>query len=145
MQILKSNICKYQFGVRVPRNIAEAYKLDQENGNSLWTEAIDREVKLLRDDFECFRNGEESEITEDYQKIPKLWTFAVKFDGRHRARLCAGGHSFICSSNLNQDGGLINTKKKQTFLQTRISKCILICTLLNFLINKTLFNLSMQL
>ena len=21
-----------------------------------------------------------------------LWTFAVKFDGRHRARLCAGGH-----------------------------------------------------
>ena len=40
MQILKSNICKYQFGVRVPRNIAEAYKLDQENGNypySEWT------------------------------------------------------------------------------------------------------------
>lgn len=83
---------KYQFGVRVPRNIAEAYKLDQENGNSLWTEAIDREVKLLRDDFECFRVGEESEITEEYQKIPLLWTFAVKFDGRHRARLCAGGH-----------------------------------------------------
>ena len=78
--------------MRVPRNIAEAYKLDQENGNSLWTEAIDREVKLLRDDFECFRVGEESEITEDYQKIPLLWTFAVKFDGRHRARLCAGGH-----------------------------------------------------
>ena len=83
---------KYQFGVRVPRNIAEAYKLDQANGNSLWTEAIDREVKLLRDDFECFRVGDESEITEDYQKIPLLWTFAVKFDGRHRARLCTGGY-----------------------------------------------------
>ncbi len=55
---------KYQFGVRVPRNIAEAYKLNKENGNSLWTEAIDREVKLLRGDFECFRVGEESEITE---------------------------------------------------------------------------------
>ena len=53
---------KYQFGVRVPRNIAEAYKLDQANGNSLWTEAIDREVKLLRDDLECFRVGDESEI-----------------------------------------------------------------------------------
>ena len=45
--------------MRVPRNIAEAYKLDQENGNSLWTEAIDREVKLLRDEFECFRVGKE--------------------------------------------------------------------------------------
>ena len=83
---------KFQFGVRVSRNIAEAYKLDQENGHSLWTEAIDREVNLLRDDLECFRVGEESEITEDYQKIPLLWAFAVKFDGRHRARLCAGGH-----------------------------------------------------
>ena len=74
---------KYQFGVRVPRNIAEAYKLDQAIGNSLWTEAIDREVKLLRDEFECFRVGDESEITEDYQKILLLWAFAVKFDGRH--------------------------------------------------------------
>ena len=83
---------KYQFGVRVPRNTTEAYQLDETNENFLWTEAIDREGKLLRDDFECFRVGEVSEITEDYEKIPLLWTFAVKFDGRHRARLCAGGH-----------------------------------------------------
>jgi len=83
---------KYRFGVRVPRNIAEAYKLDQANGNSIWTEAIDREVKLLRDDFECIRVGDESEITEEDQKIPLLWAFAVKFDGLHRARLYAGGH-----------------------------------------------------
>jgi len=87
-----SRLIKYQFGVRVPRNIAEAYKLDQANGNSLWTEAIDREVKLLRDDLECFRVGDECEITQDYQKIPLLWAFAVKFDGRHRAQLCAGRH-----------------------------------------------------
>jgi len=83
---------KYKFGVRAPRNIAEAYKLDQANGNFLWTEAIDQKVKVLRDDFQCFRVGDESEITEDYQKIPLLWAFAVKFDGRHRARLCTGGH-----------------------------------------------------
>ncbi len=73
--------------MRVPGNIAEAYKVDQENGNSLWTEAIDREVKLLRSEFECFRIGEESEITEDYQKIPLFWTFAVKFDARGKLYL----------------------------------------------------------
>ena len=33
-----------------------------------------------------------NEITQEYQKIPLLWTFAVKYDGRHRARLDAGGH-----------------------------------------------------
>ena len=28
----------------------------------------------------------------DYEKIPILWTFDVKFDGRFRARCVAGGH-----------------------------------------------------
>ena len=32
------------------------------------------------------------EISKAYQKIPLLWDFAVRFGGRHRARLCAGGH-----------------------------------------------------
>ena len=38
---------KYQFGVRVPRNIQEAYKLYEANGNTIWTDAIKKEVKLL--------------------------------------------------------------------------------------------------
>ena len=88
----KYTLCgiKYHFGVRFTRNIAEAYKLNELNGNMLWSDAIERDVKLLRDDFECFCIGEESEITNDYQKIPLPWTFAVKIYGRHRARLCAG-------------------------------------------------------
>ena len=47
---------------------------------------------LLRDDFGCFRIAQKNAITHEYQKIPLLWTFAVKYDGRHRARLVAGGH-----------------------------------------------------
>ena len=38
---------KHQFGVRIPRNVAEAYKLGQPNGTSLCTEAIDREVNCF--------------------------------------------------------------------------------------------------
>jgi len=38
---------------------------------------------MLLDDLEYFRVGDECEITDDYQKIPLLWTFAVKFDARH--------------------------------------------------------------
>ena len=51
-----------------------------------------KEVKLIQDDFEYICIGEESGITDDYQKIPLLWTFSVKIYGRHRARLCAGRH-----------------------------------------------------
>ena len=45
---------KYQFGVRSPRNIKEAYTLDKANGNTLWINNTEKEVKLLQDDLECF-------------------------------------------------------------------------------------------
>ena len=66
--------------------------MDALNGNTVWYDATEKEVKLIQDDFEYICIGEESGITDDYQKIPLLWTFAVKFYRRHRARLCAGGH-----------------------------------------------------
>ncbi len=50
---------KYQFGVRVPRNIAEAYQLDEANGNSLWTEAIERKssyFETIINVFELVKN-----------------------------------------------------------------------------------------
>ena len=58
----------------------------------LWSNTIEKEVKIIRYKFECFCIGEESEITNDYQKIPLLLKFSVKFGGRHRSRLCYGGH-----------------------------------------------------
>lgn len=84
---------KYQFGVRVPRTTQEALLLDRINGNTKWKDAIGKEVKLLRDTYECFRIPDDpTEITDEYQQIPLLWTYAVKFDGRFRARCVAGGH-----------------------------------------------------
>ena len=84
---------KYKFGVRIPRSIHEAYVLDQENGNNLWREAIQKEVKLLTEIYPSFKVPEDpSEITEDYQRIPILWVLDCKVDGRRRARAVGGGH-----------------------------------------------------
>ena len=44
---------RYQFGVIVPRNIQDAYKLYEANGNPLWKNAIEKVIKLPQDDFEC--------------------------------------------------------------------------------------------
>ena len=49
---------KYQFGVRVLQNITEAYKLYKLIGNTLLSDTIKKEVKLLQDNFEYFRIGE---------------------------------------------------------------------------------------
>lgn len=83
---------KYQFGVRVPRTVEEAYRLDKENGNTLWRDAIRKEIQQLLD-YQTFRIlmlGERA--PDDHQKVPLIMAFAVKHDGRRKARCCAGGH-----------------------------------------------------
>ena len=71
---------KYQFGIRVPRSIREAYVLDSMNGDTKWHDAIEKEVKMLKDVYPCFRVPDDpSEITQEYQKVPLLWVFAAKF------------------------------------------------------------------
>ena len=84
---------KYQFGVKIPRTVAEAYAFDKENGNTKWADSIGQEVHLLKNVYPCFKIPDNpNEITEEYQRIPLLWVFAVKFDGRHRSRCVGGGH-----------------------------------------------------
>ena len=44
-------------------------------------------------EYSCFQILDRGEKPPpDYQYIPLLWTFSVKFDGRKRARCVAGGH-----------------------------------------------------
>ena len=89
----KKQAPKYKFGQKVPKTIQECYALDKENNSTEWAQAIEKEVKLLRDDFKCFNIMKPGLApSHSYQYIKLLWTFDVKFDGRKRARCVAGGH-----------------------------------------------------
>ena len=82
----------YKFGVQVPRGLKQAAKLDKENGDNKWQEAIDKELKQLNS-YKTFRVMEKGEPPpEDYQRIPYHIVFDVKFDLRRKARLVAGGN-----------------------------------------------------
>ena len=84
---------KFKFGYRVPRSIDEAYEIDAANGNTKWTDAIKKELVSIVDDNEVFSILKENEkAPEGYSFAPLLWTFDVKFDGCHRARMVGGGH-----------------------------------------------------
>ena len=89
---IDSHDSKYQFGVRVPRNISKAYHLYAENGNPLWSDAIYNEFWLLWGNFGCFCVVEENEIYDQHQKITLLWRLAFKFYGNHCAQLCTVYH-----------------------------------------------------
>ena len=85
----------------VPTSIDDCKALDEQNGNTKWMEAVNKEVVLLRDLFGAFRKEAfPGEVDETYQQIKMLWVFDVKYDGRYRARCVAGGHE---TTDLNWD------------------------------------------
>ena len=85
---------KYMFGYQVPRNYADAQRLDRQNGNEKWQEAVRTEMKQLAeyDTFQSLGRAETTRIPAEHKKIRVHLVFAVKHDGRHKARLVADGH-----------------------------------------------------
>ena len=89
---------RYQHGFQVPRDYNDAMRLDKENGNTHWQDAMDLELtqiheyKVFRDTGKAkFHNGKI--VTPDgFQKIRVHFVYAVKHDGRFKARLVADGH-----------------------------------------------------
>ena len=100
---------KYQFGVAVPCTTKQALLFDKQNGNNLWKEAIQEEMDKIMsfDTFKILEDGEPLE--EDYKKIPLHMCFAVKWDGRHKARLIAGGNH-TSPGETNEFAGIISNE-----------------------------------
>ena len=82
----------YQFGYRVPRTPEEAIEIDKENGDTKWQDAMTLEVNSLQEYQTFVSMGKDKFPSKEFKRIKVLFVFAVKHDGRHKARLCAGGH-----------------------------------------------------
>jgi hypothetical protein len=84
----------YKFGVRVPRNKAEARKLDEENGDHKWRDAERAELQQL-DDYDTFVDQGHSKRVKPpkgYKFIRVHFVYDCKHDLRRKARMVAGGH-----------------------------------------------------
>jgi hypothetical protein len=82
----------YMYGVRVPRNYDEAVMLDAENGNTLWQDACNLELGQIME-YEAFKDkGINFDPGAGFKKISAHLVFAVKHDGKRKARFVAGGH-----------------------------------------------------
>ena len=91
----------YQFGFLIPKDYKQALQLDEQNGNSKWYDATKLEMDQINE-YKVFqdhgkaqydpKSKQVSNAPNGYQKIRVHLIFAVKHDGRHKARLVAGGH-----------------------------------------------------
>ncbi len=81
----------HKFGIEIPRTVKEALELDRCNGNTLWADAIAKEMAEVRKAFDILPDGKSAPV--GYQKIPCHMVFDIKMeDFKHKARLVAGGH-----------------------------------------------------
>lgn len=79
----------YKFGIRVPDSVEEAIEIDTINGNTLWQDAIAKEMQNV---YIAFDIRSESQAPPGYKLIPHRIIFEIKMDFTRKARLVAGGH-----------------------------------------------------
>ena len=80
------------YGFQVPRNHEQAMELDRQNGNTKWRDAEIIELTQI-DEYNTFLDKGRGFLPgPGYKKIRCHLVYAVKHDGRHKARLVAGGH-----------------------------------------------------
>ncbi len=81
----------HKFGIEIPRTVKEALELDCRNGNTLWVDAIAKEMAEVRKAFDILPDRKTAPV--GYQKIPCHMVFDIKMeDFKRKARLVAGGH-----------------------------------------------------
>ena len=87
----------HKFGIEVPKTVARALEIDRENGNTLWQDAIAKEMKAVSIAFKVLTNGESP--PPGYQFMECHMIFDVKMENfRRKARLVAGGHMVSVSN-----------------------------------------------
>ena len=85
---------KYMYGYQVPNDYKEALRLDERNGNTRWQDSTKDELQQI-DEYNTFTDmghKDTAKSPDGYKKIRVHLIFAVKHDGRHKARLVADRH-----------------------------------------------------
>ncbi len=96
--ISKATTTKYldrthKFGIEIPKSVKDAIRIDKDNGNTLWQDAIALEMKNVRMAFEVFEGDILSELM-DYECISANLIFDIKLgeNFRRKARYVADGY-----------------------------------------------------
>ena len=80
----------HKYGIRLPRNTAEALQIDKDTNTTFWRDAIEKEMKNVS---VAFQFNDDDSIPIGHKQIPCHMIFTVKMITLQRkARLVAGGH-----------------------------------------------------
>ena len=90
--IYVKRICKttHKYGIEIPKDIEDAYRIDRENGNTFWRDAIKKEMHNVGVAFEILETG--AKAPAGWSKVTGHLVFDVKMDFTRKARWVLDGH-----------------------------------------------------
>ena len=74
-----------KFGIRIPKTVEEALEIDQKNGDTLWRDAIDKEMMNVRPAFHI-HDSDPKDLAPGYQKICCHMIFNIKLSENFRCK-----------------------------------------------------------
>ena len=80
----------HKYGVKVPRSVHEAFRLDEENGNTIWRDALNKEMDNLKVAFDILPN--DKAMPPGYTKASGHIIFDVRMTLERKARWVKDGH-----------------------------------------------------
>ena len=82
----------HKYGIRIPKSVEEAYAIDDKEGNRFWHDAIEMEMKKIRNAVKKY--DKEPTTLVGWQEITTHFVFDIKLgeNFRRKARLVADGH-----------------------------------------------------
>ena len=83
----------HKYRIQIPKSVEEAYELDKQNGNKLWTNGIIEEMNKVKIAVQGSNTTPDNLI--GYQEIALHMIFDIKLgeNFRRKARMVAGGHT----------------------------------------------------
>ena len=90
---------RMKFGVKVPLTVEEALDIDEQNGNTLWHDAIEEDMNNSLIAFEVL--DKDASVLVGYKEITCHIIFDAKMDLTRKARYVAGGKLTDPPSSIN--------------------------------------------
>ena len=83
----------HKYGVKIPRDVEHAHKIDARNGNTLWRDALKKEMYNVRVAFEILDEG--LHVPHGWKQVTRHLVWDVKMNFTRKARWVLNGHKTL--------------------------------------------------